>query len=240
MQREALEHPLLQDATRFRAWFWLVANAAWKETKFNIRGATVPIARGQLCVSIRQLADAWGMSKSAADRFLTRLETETMVEREAGHGRLILTICNYAKYQSCRDAERDTDGTEGGTPAGHHRDTKEQGNKVIPNGITITSREPFPKPDWCEDDQVWRDFKANRRRKRLPNTESAYKGFLDDIRRIADDEWPPPRLLAHAATKGWGGIYDPRTSHMPGNDNRPQRGSSIASLLDDVRQVHGL
>ena len=134
MQREALDHPLLQDAARFRAWFWLVAKAAWKPTQFNIRGSLVAIERGQVCASVRQLADAWGMSKSAVDRFLTRLETETMIEREAGHGRLIITICNYEKYQSINEVERDTSGTQTGTPAGHQRDTKEQGNNTLPNG----------------------------------------------------------------------------------------------------------
>lgn len=142
MQRDALDHPLLRDAERFRAWFWLVANAAWKPTKFDIRGSMVPIDRGQLCVSIRQLADAWGWSKSAVDRFLTRLETETMLEREAGHGRLVITIRNYAKYQDGEKAQRDTSGTPTGTPAGHQRDIKEQGNKETsdPNGSQSRKR----------------------------------------------------------------------------------------------------
>lgn len=151
MQRDALDHPLLRDAERFRAWFWIVANAAWKPTKFDIRGSLVPIGRGQLCVSIRQLADEWGWSKSAVDRFLTRLETETMIEREAGQGRCILTVSNYAKYQDGDKADRDTSGTPTGTPAGHQRDTKEQGNKetrVTPSGVTGAGRAHRLPDDW--------------------------------------------------------------------------------------------
>lgn len=100
---------------------------------------------------------------------------------------------------------------------------------LSPNGENHTApdrREPFPKPDFCDDDQVWSDFLANRKRKRLPNTATAHKGFLDDINRIADDEWPPGRLLKHAAAKGWGGIYDPRSTGTPNNDNRKSTGGS--------------
>jgi hypothetical protein len=94
---------------------------------------------------------------------------------------------------------------------------------VTPNGETPSggAAEDFPKPDWCEEDQTWADFLKNRKRKRQPNTPTAYKGFLDDIARIADDEWPPGRLLRHAAAKGWGGIYDPRNTGKPKNDQSP-------------------
>lgn len=68
---------------------------------------------------------------------------------------------------------------------------------------------PFPKPDWAPQ-QAWTDFLANRRRKGRTNTPSAHKRFLDDIARLSDDEWPPGRLLEHAAAEGWAGIYDPR------------------------------
>lgn len=251
MQRDALDHPLLKDADRFRAWFWLVAYAAWKPTRVRIKGETIDLQRGELSFSIRFMAESWGWSKSRVDRFISDLRDEGMIEtrakngtsagHKAGQGQSVLTICNYEKYQDPQREARDNDEAPDGTSAGQQRDKEEQVNKVIPNGITTScARDPFPMPDWCDDPQSWRDFKANRKRKRLPNTPSTYKRFLDDIRRIADDEWPPPRLLAHAAAKGWGGIYDPRTSQKPGNDNRPQRGSSIASLLDDVRQVHGL
>ena len=91
-------------------------------------------------------------------------------------------------------------------------------------------RSAFVKPDWCEDDQDWQDFLANRKRKRLPNTASAYKGFLDDIARIADDEWPPGRLLAHAAAKGWGGIYDPRDAGKSTNARTPPSNRNTAEL----------
>ena len=59
--------------------------------------------------------------------------------------------------------------------------------------------------------QVWQDFLKNRKRKNLSNTETAWKGFCDDLKRVSTQSGiPPPKLIEHAAAKGWGGIYDPR------------------------------
>lgn len=77
------------------------------------------------------------------------------------------------------------------------------------DGVKRASRDEYPKPEWA-DQKIWDDFKTNRKRKGKPNTASAYKRFCNDIARLSDDEWPPGRLLEHAAAEGWAGIYDPR------------------------------
>jgi hypothetical protein len=144
MSREVFDHPLLRDGERFRAWFWMVSKACWKPTKFDVHGRIITLDRGQFSCSVRELAEAWGWSKSSVDRFLTRLKTETMIETESGTGRLVITICNYGKYQ---DAERDagTDGgTPTGTPAGQQRDIKEPLNHS-------TSVEPKGSPPQAVD-----------------------------------------------------------------------------------------
>jgi hypothetical protein len=59
--------------------------------------------------------------------------------------------------------------------------------------------------------QVWDDLLTNRKRKRLPNTETAWKAFNDDLVRVAAQTGiPPPKLIEMCAAKGWGAIYDPR------------------------------
>lgn len=77
----------------------------------------------------------------------------------------------------------------------------------------------FPCPEWCEAD-VWRDLKANRKTKRLTNTPTAHRQFVAAIERMADDDWPPGRIVEAIAAKGWGGPHDPRDDRKPGNDNR--------------------
>jgi hypothetical protein len=59
----------------------------------------------------------------------------------------------------------------------------------------------------------WSDFLANRSRKRCAQTQTAYDAVLADIAKFADDEWPPGRLVEHAAAKGWASINDPRSDY---------------------------
>lgn len=147
MQRAVLDHPLFRgDLARLGAWSWLIMRACWKPTRFDVQGKTLKLERGQLCVSIRQMAQEWGWSKSAVDRFITRLKTETMIETEAGHGRLVITICNYSQYQDLEKPKRDTNRDKTGTAAGQQRDIKEQGNKG-----TIEKGESYDSPKKSDD-----------------------------------------------------------------------------------------
>ncbi|WP_132384855.1 helix-turn-helix domain-containing protein [Novosphingobium sp. PhB165] len=140
MDRGALDHPLLKDAERFRAWFWIVARARWQPAPFDVGGKMITLERGQLSYSIRELADQWGWSKSTVDRFLKRLEAEGMVNltraktgtargTSVGTDRLVINVCNYGKYQDFNPQAGTASEPENGTELGQKRDIKEQGNK---------------------------------------------------------------------------------------------------------------
>ena len=157
LHREAFDHPILKDGERFRAWFWLVANAAWKPTRHDARGRTIHVERGQICAGREQLAKAWGWSPSAVERFLTRLETEHMIERETGQGKSLITICNYEKYQDAQNETGQLSGQQTGQKSDRNRTAKEQGNKgTIEKGletyVSCPSRdgpEPDPEPEFA-------------------------------------------------------------------------------------------
>lgn len=138
MHRDAFDHPLLRDGDRFRAWFWMVAKACWKQTPFDIGGRIVTLQRGQFCCSVRELADTWGWSKSAVDRFLTRLKTERMIGTDAGTGRLVITILNYSKYQDVYE--------DAGTPTA--MESAEKAAQRYPNATRST---PDQKPGQQRD-----------------------------------------------------------------------------------------
>jgi hypothetical protein len=130
--------------SRADAWIWLVERACWKPTRYDIKGKTVTLQRGQLCASREQMAEAWDWSPSAVERFLTRLKTEQMIERETGQGKSVITVCNYAKYQD----RAELTGQETEQPTGQRSDrdrtAKEQGNKGTrekePNGSSLSAR----------------------------------------------------------------------------------------------------
>lgn len=98
------------------------------------------------------------------------------------------------------------------------RDTEPVREPVSPNGDSARARkaDTFPMPEWA-DPQVWSDFLDNRKAKRLKNTATAYKGFLEDIERNRTAQWSPAKLLEHATKRGWGAIYPP-SGTTPAND----------------------
>lgn len=153
MSRDWQDHDIFEgeEFSRRDAWAWLIAHAAWKAGKTRIKGSGVILARGELTFSVRFLAKKWRWSKSKVDRFLHLLRAEGMIlvrskigttaGHPAGQGQSILTICNYERYQSAAEPERDTDEQGIGTTAGQQRDKEEEGKKdnqeervTAPNG----------------------------------------------------------------------------------------------------------
>lgn len=227
IQRTAATHYLLNDAAKLGAWTWLLMRAAWKPIPFVNSGKTITLERGQLCVSVRQLAEEWGWSKSAVARFLARLETETMIEREAGQGRNVITICNYCKYQDVAKGEWDKVGTASGTKLGQQRDTKEPLNQETIKPITpLSPPKGVCKPDGLPDD-VWRDWKRVRKR---PVTRTVLTRIENEAAKIG---WTLSQAITEAAESGWQGFKADWVTKDQGNgsgsrDNR----DGVAKALD--------
>jgi hypothetical protein len=123
-QRDRFAHHLFssQKFCRGYAWDWMVAQAAFKAHTIDIKGKSVHIDRGQFTASVRFMAKAWGWQKSSVSRFLTRLETESMIGTESGTGQMVVTIRNYSIYQDGSSGGGTGIGTTSGTGAGQERD----------------------------------------------------------------------------------------------------------------------
>lgn len=228
IHRGWMDNPILNTNDRRIAWLSMIEAACWKPTPYNVNGTILTLERGQFCASYRQLADKWGWSKSAVSRFFDALQTGTMVTLEAGHGKCVVTICNYGKYQDEEVDGRDTSGTATGTRAGHERDIKEEGKKLRRNNNPLNppcGYSVFPMPEGVDPD-CWRDFLTNRKGKKLANTATAHKRLLADLQKFSRNGWTAASLIEHAASHGWGGIYDPGsrmngTRRPSGSDDMP-------------------
>lgn len=180
--RDVADHHLFRgDSQRLGAWAWLILKACWKATPFDISGKTVMLERGQICVSRSQMADAWGMKPSAVERFLTRLQTEQMIERATGQGRTIITICNYDKYQDISDGPGQVTGQATGQPSDSHRTAKEQGNKGTRE--PIGSHTPLPPKQ-----------KSQSATTKIAMTDDWMPATLPASVQVLVDMWPPGRL----------------------------------------------
>lgn len=191
LSRDVFDHPLLKDGDRFRAWFWMVARACWKPTRFDVAGRIITLERGQFCCSVRELAEAWGWSKSAVDRFLTRLKTETMIGTDAGTGKLIVTIRNYDKYQSQPGATGTANGTPTGTAAGQQRDIKEERQEYIEP--TVLANSHSADAQGCSDEGIPAQPKVSK-----ADIDTAIEQWSVSARKRG---WPVPRALTDQRRK---------------------------------------
>ena len=112
------------------AWLWMIEHAAWKPRRFDIKGKAVTLERGQLVASLRFMAEVWGWKKDKVARYLTRLETETMIETATATGETVITICNYDRYQSESSETATVNGTVSATAPRQHRDKTKKVKKV--------------------------------------------------------------------------------------------------------------
>jgi hypothetical protein len=132
MHRGWMDNPVLgrEKYTRAMAWCYLIEHAAFADTTQTVGENLVRVTRGQYATAVRFLADAWGWSKTAVERFLNRLKTGTMIGTQTGTRYTVITICNYDKYQSSEDQT----GTQTGHKPGQDRDTPGTKNKKVEEG----------------------------------------------------------------------------------------------------------
>lgn len=138
--RKMWEHPLFAgNAERAGMWLWMLHTAAWKETRFDVKGKTVTLQRGQLCISERQMAEECGVGRQVVRTFLRRLRDENAINQEPAHGltqsRSIVTICHYEKYQD----QRETTNPEDNPAPTQRQPTKEQENNSSNEGADAPS-----------------------------------------------------------------------------------------------------
>src|SRR3546814_8198177 len=89
------------------AFAWMVIRASWKPSRVRYKDRMLNLGRGQLAMSVRDMAAAMDRDKAWVERLWKRLKSETMIETVSDAGVSVVTICNYNTFQGDRDA-RDT------------------------------------------------------------------------------------------------------------------------------------
>jgi hypothetical protein len=153
IQRCLLKDPLLRDDTYFRAWLWLVSEAAWKARRVTVtNGRTteiIELERGQLSHSRSYMARTWGWSEKRVRTFLYRLEKVGMIDIQADRLQTVITVCNYDIYQGAPD----DNGRQTGPQTGRQRAGKgpeEEDIKEANNRYSARKSAKNPK-GWPED-----------------------------------------------------------------------------------------
>lgn len=106
ISRDLFDHPAFKDAafSEREAWLWIIMEAAWKPRQRRVGHLVICIERGQLAVSIRFMAEAWGWTAAKVQRYVERLKKLKMICTKADTGLTVITVCNYDKFQNCAKA----------------------------------------------------------------------------------------------------------------------------------------
>ena len=88
------------------AWVWMVAKAAWQDTRHRVGNDMVDVPRGSFFCTLRELQSAWmWRSDTRVRNFLKRTQAERMVKVKNNAKKTHVTICNYDNYQSSERKE---------------------------------------------------------------------------------------------------------------------------------------
>lgn len=214
------------------AFLWLVSEASWKDRTARAGRVVVDLRRGQLCASVRFMAEAWQWSKSRVNRFLQRLEKRDMLVSEIGTGQLVITLCNYETFQG----QRDTSGTRAGQQAGHERDSsgtnykkdeiqKEESEKNItplpPKGdgaVLDILCEVLPR-------DVAETWIGARREARKKITERAARMQADRLRSFP--ERVRVEAVAQSIANNWQGLFPEKIKHEVTRPNTMENENDI-------------
>jgi hypothetical protein len=209
--------------SRMDAWGWIIENALWKDLVVSVNGSPVPLKRGQLSYSTRYLAEKWKWGKSSVARFLKHLKKWDMADTESGTGQMIITVCNYDKYQLIPKYKRDTSGTATDTQAGQERDKGGTNKNVSKNVGNVGNENIIQRPENVSE-RIWVDFLAIRKTKKAVLTQTALDGI---VKEAAKAGWTLEAALTKSCERGWAGFeaswvnQQNQKSHQPQGGHRP-------------------
>jgi hypothetical protein len=98
--RRVLDHPVFRDHGEALSFIYLIMLAAWRSRRVRYKEKQIDLERGQLAISVRDLATALNRSPAWANRFLKRLADRNMIETVSETGVNVITVCNYNEYQT--------------------------------------------------------------------------------------------------------------------------------------------
>lgn len=133
--RDIDKHWISQDLKKLGWWVYLLYKASYEDNKTLVGHRVIEVKRGQLVVSLSDLAERFEVTKPTVIKFLDLLEQEGMIIRGVDRKITIITICNYDSYQGLKEqqvtdsyTDSFTDGLPIGYPTKEDKEDKEINN----------------------------------------------------------------------------------------------------------------
>jgi hypothetical protein len=208
--RRMLDHSVFRTDAEAMAFAWMVLRASWREVDVRYKERSIKLQRGQLAMSVRDMATHLERSKDWANRFLTRLVDRDMIRIDSATGVTIISINNYNAFQL--DPKGQSDRTA--TAARQDRDTtatqNNKGNEEKEENKGKSKKaDAFILPDWIDAD-AWSDWEEQRRQIKKPLTDQSRKLAIKVLREGVDAGWTVRQIIDHNINGGWQGMFIPK------------------------------
>ena len=102
--RKIWDNPIFKGrGDRVAVWHWLLHKAAWKDTHQDFHGKKILVKRGQVYTSYSHIEGETGVGRQVIRTLFDSLSaqhgTQPAINIETNTGRMLITLCNYDKYQ---------------------------------------------------------------------------------------------------------------------------------------------
>jgi len=217
--RSVYDCPAFRDAIEASCFVWMISRAAWRPVSVRYRGLRLELDRGELAISTRDLAATFGWSEVKSRRFLSRLQSDAMIDARTDAGVTIIRLSNYDAFQGSVEPDDAPTDALGSAEVTQHRRSADAQNKEsnAPNesnaggagsGDRPQSRFPAPgAPDVDAAFDMWNRFcvehgrdpaaRLTEQRRRDLNSRLSEVGGIDGwptvLERIDASDWASGR-----------------------------------------------
>lgn len=213
IHRKLFKNPTFKSEFEAMAFAWLVTKASWRDVTVRYKDRAITLKRGQLAISVRDMAMKLERTRQWADRFMARLTQAGIIETDSETGVNVVTIRNYDLYQRPWDSA----GTPSESPPGQRRDTTGTQNNKGNKGNKEKEEKKWVLPDWIDAD-AWGSWEAYRKEKKKPMTDHARNlcvGKLEEAKALG---FSPRETIDLAILNGWQGLYIPKGKPQSAKD----------------------
>jgi len=192
------------------AWIWLIEKACFEPHKVRYKSHMIEVETGQVPTSYRRLQETWGWGAGKVQRFLKLLEIDGMIGTQTGTGFLIITICNYKKYQR-KESESGTPMNQkaergrnaDGTNINKGKEIKEINNPLIP----LIGKE------------LAEQFELHRKQMRKALTPTQRRALAEKLSKMEN----PVESVKEAIAFGYQGVFPPKSNLAKPQKPKKQR-----------------
>tara|TARA_R100001086_G_scaffold199750_2_gene115933 strand:+ start:289 stop:927 length:639 start_codon:yes stop_codon:yes gene_type:complete len=107
--RKLYDHEAFDNHLEASVFAYLIVKACYKPARLFYRNRTVDLQRGEVCITQRDLAKGFQLSRTRIRGILSRLESLGMIRTKLTHQLSVISICNYSRFQGMRNTKKPQD-----------------------------------------------------------------------------------------------------------------------------------